>query len=124
MGYLNGFTILLIFQLAGEIITRSLKTSIPGPVIGMGLLLLLLIIMGRVPLMIERASASLLSHFSLLFVPAGVGMMLYFDELSNDWLIIAIILMTSTAITLAGTGLIAKLSNAYFSKQSRENHED
>ena len=42
-------TLLLVFQLAGEVIARALALPIPGPVIGMALLFLALLVRGGRP---------------------------------------------------------------------------
>jgi holin-like protein len=48
----------------------------------------------------------ILSHLSLLFVPAGVGVILHIAMLRDEWLPIAIALVVSTALTLVVTGLV------------------
>ena len=66
-------TQLLVFQLIGEIITRGLDLPIPGPVIGMALLFAVLALRNGPSETLQTTSQTLLSHLSLLFVPAGVG---------------------------------------------------
>ena len=75
MPLIYGMTVLLVFQLLGEVGVRSLDIPVPGPVAGMLLLLLALIVRRGVPLALDRSASGLLSHLSLLFVPAGVGLM-------------------------------------------------
>ncbi|MFZ1342615.1 CidA/LrgA family protein [Thiothrix eikelboomii] len=101
MPFLNGITVLLIYQLLGEILVRSFNLPIPGPVVGMGFLFITLVVYKRVPLALEAASTALLSHLSLLFIPAGVGLMLYFDALTQEWLPILVTLIASTLISMA-----------------------
>lgn len=103
---LIGFLILLIFQFAGELIVISTGIPVPGPVVGMVLLLAGLIIRGRVPETLRLPSEALLKHLALLFVPAGVGLMLHFGLLQNDWLAIAVALVVSTALAILVTTLI------------------
>ena len=70
-------------QFVGEIISRGLSIPVPGNVIGMALLFLALVT-GVVPLgSIKEASELLLSHMALFFIPAGVGVMVYFDLLAR-----------------------------------------
>ena len=101
MPFLNGITVLLIYQLLGEVLVRSFKLPIPGPVVGMSFLFITLVMYKRVPLALETASTALLSHLSLLFIPAGVGLMLYFDALTQEWLPILVTLIASTLISMA-----------------------
>lgn len=103
MNFLNGVTILLIYQLVGEISVRLLNIPVPGPVLGMVMLFLTLAIRRRSSESMDEASSALLSHLSLLFVPAGVGMMVHFDRIANEWMPISIALLLSTVITMAAT---------------------
>nr|WP_254774328.1 CidA/LrgA family protein [Marinobacter sp. AC-23] len=54
MNFLNGITLLLVYQLAGEIIVRLLGVSIPGPVLGMVMLFITMMIRGRRPRLLNR----------------------------------------------------------------------
>ncbi|WP_111494634.1 CidA/LrgA family protein [Marinobacter bohaiensis] len=103
MQFLNGITILLVYQLVGEVIVRLFDLPIPGPVMGMLLLFLSLLLRGKVDPSMDTAARGLLSHLSLLFIPAGVGMMVYFSRILDEWLPIALALVLSTAITMAAT---------------------
>jgi len=103
---LYGFLVLLICQLAGELIVRYLNLPFPGPVVGMVILLIALMINGGVPDSIRQASEGLLSYLALLFVPAGVGLMVHFQLIAADGLTILTALVLSTALTLLVTGFI------------------
>jgi holin-like protein len=106
MTFINGLTILLFYQLVGEITVRWLGLPVPGPVLGMIMLFVTLVIYGRAPESLSAASTTLLSHLSLLFIPAGVGMMVHFDRITNEWLSISVALILSTVITLVFSALI------------------
>lgn len=103
MQFLNGITLLLVYQLVGEITVRLFGLPIPGPVLGMVLLFLTLVIRKRSNASLDTAANGLLSHLSLLFVPAGVGMMVYFSRILEEWLPIALSLVLGTAITMVVT---------------------
>ncbi|HPQ94258.1 MAG: CidA/LrgA family protein [Thiothrix sp.] len=104
--FLFGITVLLVYQLIGEIITRLLQLPVPGPVIGMLLLFASLFLHHNLEQRLDAASASLLTHLSLLFVPAGVGVMAHFGRLEEQWLPILVALVLGTLLTLAATALI------------------
>lgn len=104
--FLNGITILLVYQLVGEVSARLLNLPIPGPVIGMVLLFITLLLRGGLEQVVEPAASALLSHLSLLFVPAGVGVMVHFGRIGDEWLPLSVALVFSTVITLAATALI------------------
>lgn len=117
MNFLNGITLLLIYQLAGEISVLLLRIPVPGPVLGMIMLFITLVWRGRSSTSLDSASAALLSHLSLLFVPAGVGMMVHFDRIINEWLPISIALILSTVITMAATAAIMLASRCLLAKK-------
>jgi len=103
---LFGFLVLLVCQFCGEIIVRYLDLPFPSPVVGMVILLVGLMIRGEVPKGIRLASEGLLSYLALLFVPAGVGLMVHYRLIAADGLTILAALILSTAITLLVTGVI------------------
>ncbi|MCC2955689.1 CidA/LrgA family protein [Massilia sp. IC2-477] len=105
---LAAFTILLLFQCLGEGIVFLLKFPIPGPVAGMLLLMAALIAWPRLEKLVEEAANTLLSHLSLLFVPAGVGIVATAASGSGHWLAILASLAGSTLLALAVTGLLLK----------------
>lgn len=98
-------TLILACQLAGETLVNLLGLPLPGPVAGMALLLAGLIAFG-LPEGLGRVADGLLGHLSLLFVPAGVGVMLHAELLARDWAAISAALVVSTLATIAVTGLV------------------
>ena len=103
---LAGFTWLLLFQCAGEAVVRLAALPIPGPVAGMALLFAALLVRGRGPATLDVAADGLAKHLSLLFVPAGVGVMLHAARVADEWLPIAVALVVSTVLAVAVTALV------------------
>lgn len=110
-----GFAVLLLCQLVGEIVVRSLGLPLPGPVLGLGLLFVALALRSRLtgrdespsdPSPVGRAADGLLSILSLLFVPAGVGIVQHLGRLEENGFALAVTLLVSTAVTLAVTALV------------------
>ena len=104
--------LILMCQLAGEIVVRALALPMPGPVVGMLLLLILLLARDRLSLLargplqgggVEAGAHGLLAHLSLLFVPAGVGVVQKLDLLKAHGLAIAAVLALSVLVTLLVT---------------------
>lgn len=105
---LAALTQLLLFQLIGEVLARWLDLPVPGPVIGM-LLLFVTLVLGDGPSHeLQSTSQGLLQHLSLLFVPAGTGVMVHFHRIESEWLPIVLSLIASTLLTLAITALVMK----------------
>jgi len=107
---LAGLTALLVCQLAGELVTRTLDLPVPGPVIGMVLLFAGLSARGRVPAGIDAISDRLLANLSLLFVPAGVGVTKYLGLIADEWVPILVALFAGTLVTLAAVAVLARLA--------------
>ena len=103
--FLAGATWLLLFQCAGEVVSHLLGLPVPGPVVGMLLLFIALRARNRVPDSIGIAADALAKHLSLLFVPAGVGVMMYFERLAGEWLPIVVALLVSTTVAMAAAAL-------------------
>jgi len=111
---LGALVLLLGCQLAGETLARVTALPMPGPVLGMALLFALLALRGwwrpTAPT-IERTelgtvSVALLANLSLLFVPAGTGVVQQGPVLLHNGLGLLVALMVSTALTLAVTGWV------------------
>ncbi len=102
---LAGLTWLLVFQCLGEVIVRLLGLPVPGPVVGMLLLFVALRAREAIPAAIDSAATALLQHLSLLFVPAGVGVMLHFGRLADEWPAIVAALVLSTVLAIGTTAL-------------------
>jgi holin-like protein len=99
------FATLLVFQLIGEALVRALSVPVPGPVVGMALLLLALVLRPATLEAIKPTTQTLLQHLSLLFVPAGVGVMLHLERLGDEALAIGVALVVSTLVGLASAAL-------------------
>lgn len=113
-------TLLLVFQLVGEVIARALALPIPGPVIGMALLVGWLRLRPGAYAKLREASLGLLRHLSLLFVPAGVGVMLHTGRLAAEWLPILVALVASTALTIAVTALVTEWTHRWLTRRGGE----
>ncbi len=102
---LRGLAWLLVFQSIGEVVSRGFSLPLPGPVLGLVLLLIAL----RFSLVRESVGECanfLLSHLSLLFVPVGVGVMTHLSLLSQYGGRMLVVIAVSTWIGLAVTALV------------------
>ena len=101
---LTYLTLIFCCQLIGELLVSFTGLPVPGPVIGMLLLFTGLLLHGRLPEDLGRVADALITHLSLLFVPAGVGVMLHLQLLGSELVPISIALVASTLITIAVSG--------------------
>lgn len=98
--------LLLLCQLAGESLVRALDLPVPGPVLGAVFMLGFLAIRRGVPDNLGRTSHDLLANFSLLFVPAGAGIILHAARLEAEAVALITALIGSTALTIAVAALV------------------
>ena len=105
MAGLRGLAWLLVFQSIGEVLARGFALPLPGPVLGLMLLLVAL----RFPLVREpvgECADFLLSHLSLLFIPVGVGVMTHLALLSQYGGRMLFVIVLSTWIGMGVTVLV------------------
>ena len=107
MDTLRGFACLLLCQSAGELIARGASLSLPGPVIGM-LILLPALNVERLRAAVAAAADALLSHLSLLFVPVGVGVIAHLQLVSDFGVRLLLVVVLSTWLGMAATALVLR----------------
>ena len=92
---------LLVFQLVGEALVVALHAPVPGPVVGMALLLFTLMARPAWLAALMPTAQGLLQHLSLLFVPAGVGVVGHASALGGQGLGLMLALVVSTVAAIA-----------------------
>jgi putative effector of murein hydrolase LrgA (UPF0299 family) len=107
---LRGLTWLVLFQLVGTALNHLFLPILPGPIIGLVLLLIFLMTRGEVSEPLSLAASSLLRYLPLLLVPPAVGVMVYAAEIAADFWAIVGSLVLSLLLSLAFVGwLMQKL---------------
>lgn len=103
-------TLILLCQLLGEVIARGFGWPVPGPVLGMVILLAVLSLRGRIRKTVpefgralDSTGKGLLAHLSLLFIPASVGVVQRLDVLAEYGIGLVVALVVSTFVTLVVT---------------------
>ena len=116
--------LLLLFQSMGEVASFALALPVPGPVIGMALLLVYLGFRPDEPDALRGTSLELLRHLSLLFVPAGVGIMVHAARLADEGVAIAVALVASTAASIVATAVVTTWTRRWIEqRESRQRIE-
>ena len=100
---LEALAVLLAFQLLGEALVHLAGLPVPGPVLGMAALFLAWPALARLQARLSAVADTLLANFGLLFVPAGVGVMLHAALIAAWWAPLLLGVVLSTALTMAGT---------------------
>lgn len=103
---IHALTLILLCQLAGEATTRGLGLPIPGPVLGLGILLALMGAAPKIAAMVRPTGEGILRHLSLLFVPAGVGVIGHLDALAAAGIGVAVALIGSTVLAISAGALV------------------
>lgn len=112
-----GLIILLSFLIAGNVLEKLFYLPVPGSVVGLFLLLLALISFDRLSNYVRPVALVLISYLALLFVPAGVGIMLHVDRIKNEALAISCSLLLSTVLSIVVCSLTIKYSMRWLEKR-------
>jgi holin-like protein len=111
---LRTFATLLVFQCVGEVLARGLSLPVPGPVLGMVLMAGYLLAVPASAEALRPTALELLRHLSLLFVPAGVGVVQHGQRLADEGTALAVALVVSTAAAIAATALTIQWATRRF----------
>jgi holin-like protein len=114
---LEAIAALLVCQLVGELIVIGVGLPLPGPLIGMAIMFIGLVIYGDVPESLANTTKGLLDQLSLLFVPAGVGVMTHLTLLGEEWVPITSSLVISTLMAIGVTGFMMQKLSAITDKK-------
>ncbi len=105
---ISGLVRILLFQGLGELIAHFFLTLIPGPVIGLVLLLGFLALRRSVNASLDEVAGTFSQHFGLLFVPAAVGVVMFWPHLKTHAVAVGLALVVSVVLTVAVTALVLK----------------
>ena len=106
---IGGLVQILFFQGLGELVSKLVVPLIPGPVIGLILLLAFLAIRKAVPQGVDIVASTLVTHLGLLFVPAAVGVVLFWPQLKAQALPVGAALVVSVVLTVAVPALLLRM---------------
>jgi holin-like protein len=106
---ISGLTQILIFQGLGELVSKFWLPALPGPVIGLILLLVFLVAKGNVNESLAFVANGFSQNLGLLFVPAAVGVVLFLPQLKLHWFAIVCALFVSAMLTIAVTALVLRI---------------
>jgi holin-like protein len=104
-----GLVEILVFQGFGELASHFVLPLIPGPVIGLVLLLAWFQLRKGVAPAVELVASALVQHLGLLFVPAAVGVVMFLPQLRSHAVAVASALVASVVLTIAVTALALKI---------------
>ena len=110
---LKSVFVILFYQLIGEFTQKFFEFSIPGPVIGLLLLLFTLLLLKKVEFKVNiltkdlfTSAETLLDYLPLLFIPVGVGVVMHLSFLEDNLVSVLLVIILGTLLTLGITGFI------------------
>jgi putative effector of murein hydrolase LrgA (UPF0299 family) len=105
---ISGLVQILLFQSVGELVSKFLLPTLPGPVIGLVLLVLWLVFRKGVNTDLALVADGFSQYLGLLFVPAAVGVVLFLPQLQANALAIISALIGSVILTIGSSALIVR----------------
>ena len=106
---ISGLVQILLFQSIVELISQFLLPTLPGPVIGLVLLVLWLVLRSGVNAELAMVADGFSQYLGLLFVPAAVGVVLFLPQLKANAVAILGALIGSVVLTIASSALVVRL---------------
>lgn len=103
-----GWLIITGCYLLGEFIVLVADVPLPGALIGLLILLAGLLLHQRPPQSVGHGAVPLLTHMSVMFVPAVIGVGLFWDEVKANVLGITLAIVATTIIGLGFTAWLAQ----------------
>ncbi len=104
-----GLIVLVVYDQLGKWLMRALDWPVPGSVTGLLLLLVTLVVVKQPPKPVQHASEWLLRHLAFFFVPAGVGILLLFGLIADEWLAMLLSMVVSTLMSLLFTAWLMQV---------------
>ena len=108
MKYLKQFGIILGISFIGEALHHFLPLPVPGSIYGIVILFVALVSGVLKVDQIKETSAFLIEIMPAMFIPAAVGLIDVWDLLESKWPIYLLIIVVSTILVMAVSGLITQ----------------
>ena len=105
---ISGLVQILLFQSLGELISKFVLPTLPGPVIGLVLLISWLVLRKGINPELASVADGFSQYFGLLFVPAAVGVVLFLPQLKANALAIVSALVLSVILTIATSAVVVR----------------
>lgn len=120
MKYLKQFLIIIIVSCIGEVLNYYIPLPIPASIYGL-IIMLLLLISKKIPLHAVKETAEfLINIMPVMFIPAAVGLIVYWKLLKQMLLPFCVITILSTILVFFVTG---KVTDYVIKKKEGNNHE-
>lgn len=98
------------FQLLGESLAALFSLPVPGPVIGMCLLLVVLIVRRRVTPQFQQHCHAMFAYLPLILVPPSVGVLAHLDLMGQQWQPVLGVLVITLLISFVICAAVYRIS--------------
>ena len=105
---ISGLVQILLFQGIGELASKFLLPTLPGPVIGLVLLVLFLVLRKEINPELAMVADVFSQYLGLLFVPAAVGVVLFLPQLQANAFAIISALVGSVILTIGSSAFVVR----------------
>ena len=120
MKYVRQFGIILAVTFIGEVLKLCIPLPIPASIYGL-VIMLGLMMTKIVPVKsVKDAGSFLIEIMSLMFIPAGVGLMISWNEISDIWLPLVLIIIITTVVVMVVTGRVTQRVISHDNKKEKE----
>lgn len=120
MKYLKQFGIILAVSFLGEILKALIPLSIPANIYGLVIMLLALITKAIKLSDVKETAYFLVEVMTIMFIPAGVGLMATWDSLKDIIIPVIVITLITTVVVMAVTGRITQMVIRLEKKRSKK----
>lgn len=103
---LGFFVTILTLLLVGEAIAQLVLPILPGPLVGMVLLLAIFALRGGVPASFEAPASGLIAHLTLFILPASIGILNDWQRLADTWLLYGLVIVAGSLVTAIVAALV------------------
>ena len=103
---IKGLFFIFLFYFLGEAVSYLINGFIPGSVLGLVFLFLALFFKLLHPDNVRQTATLITRNMAVFFVPAAVGLMSYYELLSENWVAIITAITASTIFVIVSVALI------------------
>ncbi len=108
MRYLKQFFLIILFSFLGEGLNAWIPLPIPASIYGL-ILLFLALASGVIRLsQVKEVADFFIKIMPVLFIPAAVGLMNYWEVLESIWLSVLIIIIVTTILVMVVSGKVTQ----------------
>lgn len=124
MKYIRQFGIILAVTFIGEVLKYLIPLPIPASIYGLVIMLGLLLTKSIQLSAVKEASSFLIEIMSIMFIPAGVGLMVSWNAIKDIWVQLVVIIIVTTIAVMAATGRITQRVILHDLKKKDSTRED